>query len=73
MNAAKKQSQFKAKLVKIYLYCLSFLPRIRVRDKLQQESKLSNGPGFRIKCGMTDPKTHLAEHNFKKQSQFSIN
>jgi hypothetical protein len=37
---------------------LSFLPRIRVRDKLQQETKLFNVPGFRIKCGMTAQELH---------------
>jgi hypothetical protein len=32
---------------------LSFLPRIGVRDKLQQESRVKK-TGFRIKCGMTE-------------------
>ena len=50
---------------------LSFLPRIRVRDKLRQESSVLGGPGFRIKCGMTALNATLKWHNFKKQSQFA--
>jgi len=55
--------QNNSNLVKNQLYRLSFLRK--------QESKLSDSPGFRIKCGMTDPKAHLIEHDFKKQSQFA--
>ena len=62
----KKQSQFAE--------CpndgLSFLPRIRVRGKLQQESRPLGGPGFRIKCGMTGLNRGLTEHDFEKRSQF---
>jgi len=55
-EAARKQSQFRAQMI-----VLSFLPRMRVRDKLRQsrkgrltaESKVLGVPGFRIKCGMT--------------------
>jgi len=32
---------------------LSFLPRIRVRDKLRQETRIIDHTGFRLKCGMT--------------------
>ena len=49
---------------------LSFLSRFRVRDKLQQESRLFDGSGFRIKCGMTGSKGRLTEHGSQKQSQF---
>jgi hypothetical protein len=35
---------------------MSFLPRIEVRDKLQQESRKNKETGFRIKCGMTPQK-----------------
>jgi len=40
---------------------LSFLPRIPVRDKLQQESRLFDDPGFRIRCGMTGLEARLAQ------------
>ena len=54
---------------------LSFLPRIRVRDKLRQESRVLEVPRFRIKCGMTARRPEDGEMevkiyiNLKKQSQ----
>jgi hypothetical protein len=36
----------------------------------KQESRLFNGLGFRIKCGMTALEAPLTEHDLKKQSQF---
>ena len=47
---------------------LSFLPPIRVRDKLQQESRLFDGPGFRIKCGMTGG----IKHNYLPMALFPL-
>jgi hypothetical protein len=42
-----------------------------VWDKLQQESRFLDRPGFRIKCGMTALEGYLTERDLKKQSQFA--
>jgi len=38
----------------------------------KQESRLFDGPGFRIKCGMTALKVRLTEYGLYKQTQFAF-
>ena len=49
----EKTKPIKANCVQSPNNALSLLPRIQVRDKLQQESRPLDTLGFRIKCGMT--------------------
>jgi len=37
----------------------------------KQESRLLDGSGFRIKCGMTAVKARSEEHDYAEQTQFA--